>query len=563
MPQIQLMLMKSTKQFLQKTLAASCLALSLCSAVTEKASAAVAGVNFDGTNFINAGTIVAGGHSYTKEAWIKPNASTTHNILSGGDDPFWLYGGHLRAAHNWSQGMPTDIIDTATIPLGVWTHVAVTYDATSGIIKLYRNGQLTMQSNTISTYLTSYQQVGAFNDGNRFDGDMDEIRMWDRAVCQPELQLHMNTELLGTENGLMLYYKFNEGTPFGDNTAITTVSDASGHNNTGTLAYFTLTGNTGNFVTGRTAGSYSAFIPPYAAITKNISGNTVTLTSNTASAYQWMLSGAEIAGATNQSYIALPGVYTVRITASNGCMNTSEPMTVTPADTQAQIAVKFKVTPNPTVLGQDSFTIYRGYSTQTVSISALASAGTAPYTYSWSNGKTGSLISVSPTTTTTYTVNITDAIGRTATKSITIYVIDIRCTAKKVLVCHKETSCGGGVSYNTLCISVNAVPAHLCHGDKLGTCNIAKEESNLTNIQEEAQPIVYPNPTKGLFTISLPNAAPAQVVVADVAGKTVASVTDSGEAKQVQIDLSNAPAGMYYINMKNGDKAYQQKLIKE
>lgn len=557
------MLMKSTKKFLTKTLAASCLALSLCGVATEKASAQTAGVNFDGNNFINAGTIVAGGSSYTKEAWIKPNASTTHNILSGGDDPFWLYGGHLRAAHHWSQGLPTDVIDTATIPLGVWTHVAVTYDAPTGVIKLYRNGQLTMQSNTISTYETSYQQVGAFNDGNRFDGDMDEIRMWNRALCQPELNLHMNTELLGTENGLMLYYKFNEGTPFSDNSAITTVSDASGQNNIGALVGFTLTGNTGNFVTGRTAGNYSAFIPPFASITKNINGNTVTLTANTASAYQWMLSGAEIAGANSQNYVALPGVYTVRITASNGCMNTSEPMTVTPADTQVQIITKFKVTPNPTVAGQDSFTIYRGYSTQTVSISALASAGTAPYSYTWSNGKTGSLISVSPKTTTTYTVNITDAAGRTATKSITIYVIDIRCTAKKVLVCHKETSCGGGVTYNTLCISVNAVPAHLCHGDKLGSCNTAREESNMTAIQEDVQPIVYPNPTKGLFTISLPLAAETRVVVVDMAGKVVTSVTNSGESKQVQIDLSNAPAGMYYINMKNGDNTYQQKLVKE
>lgn len=557
------MLMKSTKQFLTKALSASCLALSLCGVATEKASAQTAGVNFDGNNFINAGTIVAGGSSYTKEAWIKPNASTTHNILSGGDDPFWLYGGHLRAAHHWSQGLPTDVIDTATIPLGVWTHVAVTYDAPTGVIKLYRNGQLTMQSNTISTYETSYQQVGAFNDGNRFDGDMDEIRMWDRALCQPELSLHTNTELLGTEPGLMLYYKFNEGTPSGNNTTITTVSDASGRNNNGTLVGFTLTGSTGNFVTGRTAGTYTAFVPPAATITKNISGNIVTLTANGASAYQWMLSGGEIAGATNQSYVALPGVYTVRITASNGCTNVSAPTTVTPADTAPQIMAKIRVTPNPTVQGQDSFTIYLGYSTTKVSISARGMGGVEPYTYSWSNGKTGSLIQVSPNTTTTYTVLITDALGRTTTRDVTIYVVDIRCTAKKVLVCHKETSCGGGVTYNTLCVSVNAVPAHLCHGDKLGTCNTAREASSFVTIQEDVEPIVYPNPTKGLFTISLPFAAATQIVVVDMAGKVVTSVTDSGESKQVQIDLSNAPAGMYYINMKNGDNTYQQKLVKE
>ena len=54
------------------------------------------------------------------------------------------------------------------------------------------------------------------------------------------------------------------------------------------------------------------------------SGNV--LSSSAAVSYQWNLEGAPISGATNQSYTAtVKGNYTVTITNSNGCKNTSDP----------------------------------------------------------------------------------------------------------------------------------------------------------------------------------------------------------------------------------------------
>jgi PKD repeat protein len=60
--------------------------------------------------------------------------------------------------------------------------------------------------------------------------------------------------------------------------------------------------------------------PPFPTITQN--GNV--LTSSSAYAYQWQLNSYNIPGATNQSYTyTQPGLYTVLISDSNGCINSA------------------------------------------------------------------------------------------------------------------------------------------------------------------------------------------------------------------------------------------------
>lgn len=60
-----------------------------------------------------------------------------------------------------------------------------------------------------------------------------------------------------------------------------------------------------------------------------------------------------------------------------------------------------------------------------VSITATATNGAAPFTYSWSNGAgNGQTVSVNPAVTTTYTVTVTDACGTTETASVVVSVTD-------------------------------------------------------------------------------------------------------------------------------------------
>lgn len=157
------------------------------------------------------------------------------------------------------------------------------------------------------------------------------------------------------------------------------------------------------------------------------------------------------------------GTYTVTVTDSAGC-SASATYTVTEPTMLSLTAVG--VSPNPTVSGQSMNTIYLGYGPQSVTLSSTASGGTPGYSYSWSpttgvNSPTSASTSVSPTVTTTYTLTVTDANGCTKTVSKTIYVMDVTHGNNKIVICHNG---------KTKKVPVNAVQAHLNHGDQLGEC---------------------------------------------------------------------------------------------
>ena len=68
---------------------------------------------------------------------------------------------------------------------------------------------------------------------------------------------------------------------------------------------------------------------------------------------------------------------------------------------------------------------------------------------------------------------------------------------ERVPVCHNG---------NTIYVSINAVAAHLAHGDCLGECRVEKKEERfgLDEGQTVEPPfIVYPNPAKDKITIKL------------------------------------------------------------
>lgn len=63
----------------------------------------------------------------------------------------------------------------------------------------------------------------------QFYGDMDEVRVWNRAKTQEEIKAQMFTELDGTEEGLVAYYNFNQA-------ADSTVPDAGPYGFDGILS---------------------------------------------------------------------------------------------------------------------------------------------------------------------------------------------------------------------------------------------------------------------------------------------------------------------------------------
>jgi hypothetical protein len=220
------------------------------------------------------------------------------------------------------------------------------------------------------------------------------------------------------------------------------------------------------------------------------------------------------------------------------------------------------VSPSPTVNGQLSNTIYLGYGPQSVTLTASAPTGVAPYTYSWSpGGTTTNSLTVSPTATTTYTATIKNAFGCAISVSKTITVNDIRDGDKsKVFICHNG---------NSISVSVNAVPAHLAHGDQLGTCEAESITSrSILNAENEINnsAAVYPNPASGhtFITINPAKDELVSITMYDATGKNVMkSINKTMRAgnQLVELNVNGFKNGIYYVQIKGNVTKATLKLV--
>jgi len=141
----------------------------------------------------------------------------------------------------------------------------------------------------------------------------------------------------------------------------------------------------------------STLVYPSAAVTI-CSGNSVTLSTSTAAAYQWS-NGSSAATIT----VNAAGSYTATLTGSNGCTATTAPIVVT-----------VNQTPTAAITASGSTAICQG---SNVTLTATAGAG---YTYLWSNGATTASITASAAGANTVTVTNNGCSATSAPATITI-----------------------------------------------------------------------------------------------------------------------------------------------
>jgi hypothetical protein len=211
--------------------------------------------------------------------------------------------------------------------------------------------------------------------------------------------------------------------------------------------------------------------------------------------------------------------------------------------------------------------IYLGYGSQSTTLNANPTGGTGPYQYLWTpGGATTQLFTVSPTTTTTYSVQVTDVNSCTASDQVVVNVFDTRCgnNGNKVLVCHN------GV---TICISRNAVATHLGHGDQLDSCVGGPDKF----LGDKKLPVSYklnqnyPNPFNPVTKISfdIPPAPSgkssfAKLIVYDITGKEVSVlVSEQLNAGSYNVNWSgiNLPSGVYFYQLKTDEFIETKKMI--
>lgn len=246
------------------------------------------GLYFDGTDdyvSIPAKAGVLTGSALTFETWLRPATGiTSHNMIfyngpiliyfyPNGANPGIIAEVNTSVDNSWAE------YQLPAAWTNQWHHLAVTYDGS--LIQLYLDGVAVSSLNgppnlSGSVAMGSAGLLGIYASNlYPFNGTMDELRIWNVARTQAQIQASMNTEIQPSTSGLTAYYKFNQGTADGNNTSITTLTDAVSSPNNGTLFNFLKTGSTSNFTLGY--GSISVLAVKDASFTATKIGNTVQL----------------------------------------------------------------------------------------------------------------------------------------------------------------------------------------------------------------------------------------------------------------------------------------------
>ena len=144
----------------------------------------------------------------------------TSGLVSGAQK---IYAGFTNA------GSSTTVTSATNLPLNTWTHIAATYDGSS--LNVYVNGTLSgtvANSSGLPSGADAWYFGKAVSGSNLFPGNMDEIRIWNVARSQSDINTYKNTTIANGSAGLVGYYKLDE-------TSGITAGDATGNGYTGTV----------------------------------------------------------------------------------------------------------------------------------------------------------------------------------------------------------------------------------------------------------------------------------------------------------------------------------------
>ena len=156
---------------------------------------------------LNVGT----GGGFTLEAWINPADTTARGPIFEWNDGVTGWGAHWWIDPGQSGGSPAGLLYANIVDSGggwhqfnsspgavinnVFQHVALTYDKSSGVATMYRNGAVVGQANlgsftphTSSDLYLGRRVIGAPGDTATFAGSMDDAALYSRALSQSEIQ---------------------------------------------------------------------------------------------------------------------------------------------------------------------------------------------------------------------------------------------------------------------------------------------------------------------------------------------------------------------------------------
>lgn len=293
------------------------------------------------------------------------------------------------------------------------------------------------------------------------------------------------------------------------------------------------------------------------------SGNQANLIASGATSYTWNT------GSTAANINVSPASTTVyTVTGANGsCVGAIKTATVT-------------VNISPTV-AVTSGTICAGNS---ANISASGAAS-----YSWSNGSSGTSISVSPAVTTVYTVTGTSgACSNSKTSTVTVNqspVISI--AASSTVICEGQmltlTASGastytwnpGNISGNPVNFTLSASQIYSVSATGVNGCkgnnNVSISVMNCTGLNGNESDVsfnVYPNPVKDIVTIKMisDKTLACKIEVLDATGKIIAlkEITFNSNTTELHLNTSEYAKGIYFLKLTTREgNTKALKIVKE
>ena len=183
-------------------------------------------MDFDGSNdFIDAGNNSSLNitSNITLSVWVKPTTAITSQnfamfVAKGINSDYMLFSNSSTGTARMRLGSSFLIDSVSTISTNVWTHIVGTYDGSN--LKIYLNGSL---DNTVSQTgaipsTSGSLQIGAANSANRFNGQIDEVAIFNRALNSTEIAALYDgsgssirpSNLMATNLGPIAYYPLGE-----------------------------------------------------------------------------------------------------------------------------------------------------------------------------------------------------------------------------------------------------------------------------------------------------------------------------------------------------------------
>ena len=143
--------------------------------------------------------------SFTLSAWLRPSGSKAieQAAISKSFDQGNFYGISINPAGQWVfRGKAGDVVGPA-VSFGSWTHVAVVQDGSDSSRKIYVNGSLAgtgagaaQAANGAGALWFGQANPGTGIATNSFGGDVDEVRLYNRALPASEISTLLSPPVL-------------------------------------------------------------------------------------------------------------------------------------------------------------------------------------------------------------------------------------------------------------------------------------------------------------------------------------------------------------------------------